>query len=192
MDAKPITALLDDWRNGSRQALDELTPIVYRELRKIAAGQLRRERQGHTLQPTALINEAYLRLVGEGNSEWQSRSHFFGVASHLMRQILVQHARMHKAAKRGGGLKVTLNEDVLFSHERPADVIQLDDALQSLVKLDERKARVVELRYFGGLSVEEISNVLEISTATVGREMRFAQAWLARELGVASKSTTAD
>ena len=178
-----VTQLLYECSLGNKTALDALTPIVYNELRKIAASQLRRERSDHTLSPTALIHEAYLRLIEQDQPQWQSRSHFCGVAGYLMRQILVQHARARNAAKRGGGLKVTLNEALAQSPDAGFEVIALNDALEALAKLDERKARIVELRYFGGLSVEEIAQALDISVATVGREMRYAQAWLARELG---------
>src|ERR1041385_8313164 len=182
MSPESITQLLHQWQEGDKSALDQLTPVVYRELRKIASGQLRRERLGHTLQPTALINEAYMRLAGGAQPAWQGRAHFFGMATYLMRQILVQYARSRNAVKRGGGARITLNEAVLLSPERPPDVIQLDDALAELAKVDERKAKIIELRYFGGLSIEEIAEVVGVSVATVGRETRFAQAWLAREL----------
>jgi RNA polymerase sigma factor (TIGR02999 family) len=178
-----ITQLLRKWNEGDRAALDQLMPIVYQELRKLAGNYLRDEKPGHTLQPTALINEAYLRLVRQDFPEWQSRRHFYGVAAQLMRQILVEHARARTTAKRGGGAhKLSLDEAPVFSHERAADLVTLDDALIALAQFDERKARVVELRYFGGLSVEEVAGALDISVATVGREMRVAQAWLHREM----------
>ena len=178
-----ITQLLRRWNEGDRAALDQLMPVVYQELRKLAAGYLREERPDHTLQPTALINEAYLRLVRQDFPEWQSRKHFYGVAAQLMRQVLVEHARARATAKRGGGAhKLSLDEAPVFSQERDADLVALDEALTALAKFDERKARVVELRYFGGLSVEEVAGALDISAATVGREMRMAQAWLRREL----------
>jgi len=178
-----VTQLLRKWNEGDRAALDQLMPVVYQELRKLASGYLREERPDHTLQPTALINEAYLRLVKQDFPEWQSRKHFYGVAAHLMRQILVEHARGRAAAKRGAGAqKLSLDEAPIFSQERAADLVALDDALTALADLDERKARVVELRYFGGLSVEEVAGALDISVATVGREMRMAQAWLRREM----------
>lgn len=178
-----ITQLLRKWSEGDRAALDQLMPVVHQELRKLANAYLRGEKPGHTLQPTALINEAYLRLVGQNFPEWQSRKHFYGVAAQLMRQILVEHARARSAAKRGGGgQKLSLDEAINFSQDQAADLVALDDALTALARFDERKARVVELRYFGGFSIEEIANALDISVATVGREMRMAQAWLHREL----------
>ena len=188
MSTRSITELLQEWRQGDRAALEELTPAVYRELRKIAGGQMRRERVGHTLQPTALINEAYVRLSGDSVMEWQNRAHFFATATNVMRRILVEYARSRHSQKRQGGMRITLCDGALFSSERPEDMIQLDDALQALAQVDERKARVVELRYFGGLSIEEIAEVVGISVATVGRELRFAQAWLANELGAPSIS----
>ena len=181
--SKEITQLLRDWSRGDKQALDHLLPAVYQELRKIASGYLRGERAGHTLQPTALIHEAYLRLIDQNFPPWQSRTHFFGVAAQLMRQILVEHARSHQAAKRGGGgQKLSLDEATVYSVEQAADLVALDDALRTLAALDERKCRVVELRFFGGLSVEETAEVLGVSVATIGREQRLAQAWLHREV----------
>lgn len=178
-----ITQLLRKWSEGDRAALDQLMPIVHQELRKLANSYLRGERPGHTLQPTALINEAYLRLIKQDFPEWQSRKHFYGVAAQLMRQILVEHARAHATAKRGaGGQKLSLDEAINFSREQAADLVALDDALMALAQFDERKARAIELRYFGGFSVEEIAGALDISIATVGREMRMAQAWLHREM----------
>jgi len=178
-----ITRLLLDWRSGKKAALDELTPLVYQELRKLAVSYLRRDRSDHTLQPTALIHEAYIRMVNQDLPDWKSRTHFFGVASNLMRQILVDHARKHHAAKRGAGLKkVTLEEAVIYSNEKASNLLQLDDALTRLAEFDERKARVIELRYFGGLKVEETAEALGISVATAGRDLRMAEAWLRREL----------
>ena len=190
--SKHITELLLDLSRGNKAALDQLTPLVYQELRQLANSYLRRERSDHTLQPTALIHEAYLRLIDQSMPEWQSRAHFFGVAAQLMRQILVDHARGHKAAKRGGGgKKVTLDEAVIFSEERAADLVALDDALNELAKFDERKCRVIELRFFGGLSIEETAQALSISVATVGRELRLAEAWLHRQMmgGTAAAET---
>jgi RNA polymerase sigma factor (TIGR02999 family) len=179
-----ITRLLVDWSEGHREALDRLMPVVYQELRKIAAGYLKRERPEHTLQPTALIHEAYLRLMGGDLPSWQSRAHFYGVAARVMRQILVEHARGHAAAKRGGGAKkVALDDATLFSPARSADLVALDAALEALSAFDERKGRVIELRFFGGLSLEETAEALGVSVATVGRELRLAQAWMQRELG---------
>ena len=183
MQKEEITVLLRHWSEGDQEALEHLLPIVMRELRQLAGGYLKNERSNHTLQPTALINEAYLRLVAQDCPEWQNRSHFFGVAAQLMRQILVDHARAHVAAKRGNAApKLSLDEALEASHEQAGELLALDDALLSLERLDQRKARVVELRYFGGLTVEEIAQVLSISTATVTREMRLAHAWLLREM----------
>ncbi|MCC6587133.1 MAG: sigma-70 family RNA polymerase sigma factor [Bryobacterales bacterium] len=178
-----LTRLLVEWKQGNKAALDTLTPVVYQELRRLAGSYLRRERPDHTLQPTALINEAYMRLVDQNTPQFQSRAHFFGVASQLMRQILVDHARAHRAAKRGGdGKKVSLEDATVFSEERSEDLLALDEALNKLTGFDERKAKVVELRFFGGLSIEEIGQALDISVATVGRELRMAQAWLFRAM----------
>jgi RNA polymerase sigma factor (TIGR02999 family) len=178
-----ITQLLRRWSQGDTAALDRLMPIVLRELRKLAGGYLKGERPNHTLQPTALINEAYMRLVSQDFPEWQSRTHFFGVAAQLMRQILVDHARSHAAAKRGQNApKLSLEDAAEFSREEAGELVALDDALTSLARLDERKSRVVEMRYFGGLTVEEIAAALGVSTATITREMRLAQAWLLREM----------
>ena len=178
-----ITQLLRRWSEGDRAALDQLMPVVQQELRKLAGGYLRQERPGHTLQPTALINEAYLRLVKQDFPEWQSRRHFYGVAAQLMRQILVEHARAHAAAKRGSGdEKLPLEEAWVYAREKAAELVALDDALTALAKLDERKARLIELRYFGGLSLAETAALMDISIATIGREMRLAQAWLHREM----------
>jgi len=178
-----ITRLLRLWSRGDLAALDQLMPIVMRELRKLAGGYLKRERPNHTLQPTALINEAYLRLIAQEFPEWQSRAHFFGVAAQLMRQILVDHARSHAAAKRRQEApRLSLEEGAEFQYEQAGELVALDDALRSLERLDRRKSRVVELRYFGGLTVEEIAVALGVSTATVTREARLAQAWLLREI----------
>ncbi len=181
--ANELTQLLFEWKQGNREALDALTPIVYQELRRLAGSYLRRERSDHTLQPTALIHEAYVRLVDQNTPQFQSRAHFFGVASQLMRQILVDHARSHRAAKRGGeGKKVSLENAVVFTEERSEELLALDEALSKLSEFDERKAKAVELRFFGGLSIEEIAQALDISVATVGRELRMAQAWLHRAM----------
>jgi RNA polymerase sigma-70 factor, ECF subfamily len=176
-----VTLLLAEWANGNQQALDELTPLVYRELRQLAASYLRKERLGHTLQPTALVHEAYVRLVDQANPNWQSRSHFFGVAARLMRQILVDHARRKQAGKRAV-IKVPLDEAVSFRHERSRDLMALDNGLNALEKLDPRKCKAVELRYFGGLSMEEIAEALEVSAITVRRDLRMAEAWLHQEM----------
>lgn len=178
-----VTRLLSDWSHGDQAALDQLMPVVYQELRKLAGSYLRNERPGHTLQPTALINEAYLRLIGQHLPEWKNRKHFYGVAAQLMRQILVDHARSHQATKRGSDAeKISLDEAIVFSPQQAGELVALDDALNALAQFDERKSRVIELRYFGGLKSEEIGELLDISLATVGREMRLAQAWLQREL----------
>lgn len=176
-----ITLLLTGWAEGNRHALDELTPLVYRELRQLAASYLRRERPGHTLQPTALVHEAYLRLVDQTSPNLQNRSHFYGVAARLMRQILVDHARRKQAAKRGG-LKVPLDESMGSTLDRTHDVVALDVALTALEKIDPRKCKAVELRYFGGLSEEEIARSLNVSPITVRRDLRMAEAWLHREM----------
>jgi RNA polymerase sigma factor (TIGR02999 family) len=178
-----ITRLLVDWSEGRREALDQLMPAIYQELHKIAGSYLRRERAEHTLQPTALIHEAYLRLVGPNVPSFKSRTHFYGVAAHVMRQILVEHARARGAAKRGaGGRKVSLDDVTLFSAERTADLVALDDALTTLAGFDERKSKVIELRFFAGLSLDDTADALGVSVATIGRELRLAQAWLQREL----------
>ena len=177
-----VTQLLVQWANGDKQALDDLTPLVYKELRQLAASHLRKERRSHTLQPTALVHEAYLRLVDQKNPNWQNRSHFFGVASQLMRRILVDHARKRQADKRAGQ-RVTLDEAVSFQNERSRELLALDGALSVLEKLDQRKSRAVELRYFGGLSMDEIAQTLDVSAVTVRRELRMAEAWLNREMG---------
>jgi RNA polymerase sigma factor (TIGR02999 family) len=184
-DERPgdVTHLLDDLTAGKEHAFDELLPLVERELRRRAAGYMRRERQNHTLQPTALVNEAFLRLVDQRNVRWQNRAHFFAVASQAMRRILVDHARSHQRAKRGGPAPaVTLDEAMIASEERSIDLLALDHALERLAALDERQARVVEMRFFGGLSVEETAEILDISPATVKREWSMARAWLHSEL----------
>ena len=173
-----VTTLLQAWSQGDESARDQLLPLVYDELRKRAAAYLRRERRDHTLPPTALVHEAYLRLVGQ-RSAWQSRAQFFGVASQMMRRILVDHARARKAAKRpGSGLRVALQEDAGAVDPIEVDLILLDRALDELAALDQRQGRVVELRFFGGLSLEEIAETLGVSLATVNRDWRLARAWL--------------
>ncbi len=180
-DTHEVTLLLAKWAKGNQQALDDLTPLVYRELRQLAASYLRKGRQGHTLQPTALVHEAYVRLVDQSNPVWQSRSHFFGVAARLMRQILVDHARRKQAGKRAG-LNVPLDEAVSFQQEQSLDLIALDSVLTALEKLDPRKCKAVELRYFGGLSMDEIAQTLDVSAITVRRDLRMAEAWLHQEM----------
>lgn len=180
-----ITALLDDWSRGDARALDQLLPLVYGELRRIARRQLRRERAGHTLQPTALVHEAYVRLVGQGRVDWQSRAHFFGVAAQVMRRILVDNARRHKAEKRGGGLQFEpLDEAAPAVTPDAISVLTLDQALGRLEAVDRDLARLVELRAFGGLTIEEAAQVLNVSASTAKREWRTARAWLTRELEV--------
>jgi len=174
--------LLREWKAGDASALDKLTPLIYNELHRLANSYLRRERPDHTLQPTALVNEAYLRLVDQRTPDWQNRAHFFGVAAQLMRQVLVDYARSHRSEKRGAGLKMLpLDEALTFTAEKADELLLLDEALDKLSKVDPRKSRAVELRFFGGLSIDEISDVLNISVATVGRELRMAEAWLYRE-----------
>jgi RNA polymerase sigma-70 factor, ECF subfamily len=180
-DTHEVTLLLAEWAKGNQNALNDLTPLVYRELRQLAASYLRKERQGHTLQPTALVHEAYLRLVDQTNPSWQNRSHFYGVAARLMRQILVDHARRRQAGKRGG-LKVSLDEALSFQQGRSRDIVALDSGLNALEKLDPRKCKAVELRYFGGLSMEEIAQTLDVSARTVQRDLRMAEAWLRQEM----------
>lgn len=179
--SEPITRLLQEWQAGSEVALEQLSQPIYDELRKLARGYLSHERPGHTLQPTALVHEAYLRLVEQNQQNWESRSHFFGVAAHLMRLILVDWARKAHAVKRGAGARqVTLSELACGQARQPEDLIALDDALSALQALDPRKARIIEQRYFGGMTVDEVALSLHISTATVEREARMAQLWLCR------------
>lgn len=176
-----VTLLLASWAKGNQEALNELTPLVYKELRQLAASYLRKERQGHTLQPTALVHEAYLRLVDQSSPNWQNRSHFYGVAARLMRQILVDHARRKRAGRRAGQ-NVTLEDAVSFHKERSRELVALDTSLTALEKIDPRKCKAVELRYFGGLSTEEIAQALDVSSNTVLRDLRMAEAWLHQEM----------
>src|SRR5215472_1926275 len=177
-----VTQLLSEWAGGNRQALDDLTPLVYRELRQLAASHLRKERQAQTLQPTALVHEAYLRLVDQKKTpNCHNRSHFFGVAARLMREILVDHARKRRAGKRAGE-KVSLEETVSFHRERSRDLIALDSGLNALENLDPRKCKAIELRYFAGLSMDEIARALDVSPVTVRRDLRMAEAWLHQEM----------
>jgi RNA polymerase sigma factor (TIGR02999 family) len=165
--------------NGNRDAVDALMPLIYDELRRLASNYLRRERPDHTLQPTALVNEAYLRMVDQTRANWQNRAHFFGVAAQMMRRILVDHARAHAAEKRGHDFqKLSLDENIDKAVERSEELVALDDALNNLVKLDEQKARIVELRYFGGLSVEETAEILGVTPITIKRHWRMTKAWL--------------
>jgi RNA polymerase sigma factor (TIGR02999 family) len=180
---KEVTQLLLDWSRGDQAALDKLMPLVYGELRRMANRYMRREHVGHTLQTTALINEAYLRLIEQQHVQWHNRAHFFAISAQLMRRILVDHARSHTRAKRGGGvLKVSLNEALVPSQERAAELVALDDALMRLATIDPRKSQVVELRFFGGLSVEETAEVLKVTPMTVTRDWKTAKAWLHREM----------
>src|SRR5262245_417342 len=177
------THLLVQWKSGNNEALDLLVPIVYRELRRLADHYLRNEHAAATLQPTALVHEAYLRLVAQSLPDWESRAHFFGVAAHLMRQILVDHSRRRTSAKRGSGVeKLPLEEAISFAPGPGREIESLDDALNALAAVDARKAKVIELRFFGGLNIEETARALRISTATVVREQRLAEAWLHREM----------
>jgi len=178
-----ITQLLRGWRGGDRKALDALLPVVYKELQRLAHFQLRQERADHTLQSAALVNEAYLRLVGLNPPQWESRTHFFAIAAQLMRQILVDYARRHRAGKRGGGEgTLPLEDATMLSVGKDIDVVTLDEALKALAQIDPRKAQVVELRFFGGLSLEETAEVLKLSAVTVARDWSTARAWLHREM----------
>jgi RNA polymerase sigma factor (TIGR02999 family) len=184
MSATPsqeVTQLLVAWSDGDRSALDKLLPLVEGELHRLAHRYMSHERADHTLQTTALVNEAYLKLVDQ-KVEWQNRAHFFGIAAQIMRRILIDHARKHLGPKHGGNNTISLDEVAVVSDERASELVALDDALTSLAKLDERKGRVVELRYFGGLSVEETAEVLGVSTDTITRDWRRAKAFLRREL----------
>jgi RNA polymerase sigma factor (TIGR02999 family) len=174
---------LVDWSNGDQAALDKLLPLVNAELRQLARRYMRRESPGHTLQTSALVNEAYLRLIDQKQVQWQNRAHFFGIAAQLMRRILIDHARSHHYAKRGGGaIKVSLDEAAAVTEARAAELLAVDEALEKLTAMDARKGRIVELRFFGGLTEEETAEVMDISTPTVQREWRAAKAWLRRML----------
>jgi RNA polymerase sigma-70 factor (ECF subfamily) len=178
-----LTALLVEWGEGDKAALNRLMPLVYDELRRIAHRYVQREREGHTLQTSALVNEAYLRLAGQQEVDWQGRAHFFGVTAQVMRHILIDHARRRRYAKHGGEVRRIAIEDAAeMSMPRASELIALDEALDELSKLDHRKSRVVELRYFGGLSLEETAEVLKISLMTVRRDWRAAKAWLYRRI----------
>lgn len=178
-----VTQLLLAWNNGDQAALEELMPLVYNELHRLANNCLRWERQGHTIEATALVNEAYLRLVDQRQVEWQNRTHFFSIAARIMRRILVQYARDRKAEKRGGGAqRVSLEKVILLAEERNVDIIALDDALNLLAQNDPRKSQLVELRFFSGLTFEEASEILGISLITAKRDWAMAKAWLHREL----------
>jgi RNA polymerase sigma factor (TIGR02999 family) len=179
---KGVTQLLAAWSNGNQDALDALMPLVYQELRRLARSYMARERPGHTLATTGLVHEAYLRLVDQ-SVKWQNRAHFFGVAAQMMRRVLIDHAKSQKRAKRGGGaVKISLDEPVVLSESRDKDLVALDEALCRLEKVDPQRGRIVELRFFGGLSNEEAAEVLAISPATVQRQWAGARAWLYHEL----------
>ena len=174
---------MERWNRGEQGALNELVPVIYKELRRLAASHLRRERQGHTLQPTALVNEVFLRLVGEQEIKWQSRAHFFGIAARLMRRILIDHARARQAAKRGGPhYSLSLSEADRVADQSAVNLLSLHLALERLAELDPQQSQVVELRFFGGLTIEESAEVLSVSHATVERDWRAARAWLRCEL----------
>ena len=179
-----ITELLIDWGKGDQAALEKLMPLVYNELRRLAGNYLRREPAGHTLQPTALVNEAYLKLIGQRNAKWQNRAHFFAISAKLMRRILVDHARQRQAANRGGSeqelLSITSAETLLKQPE--IDLLALNEALDELAQMDPQQGRIVELKFFGGFSIEETAEVLNISHATVERDWKMARAWLRRQL----------
>jgi RNA polymerase sigma-70 factor, ECF subfamily len=179
-----ITQMLIEMTDGNKEVVNQILPHIYDELRRLAGSYLRKERSDHTLQPTALVHEAYMKLIDQKNVKWQNRAHFFGIAAQVMRRILMDHARKHLASKRGGDADVLpLEEEILVvSHDRSADLVALDDALNELAKFDSDKARVVELRYFGGLSIEETAEVMDVSVPTINRHWRMAKAWLYSEL----------
>jgi RNA polymerase sigma-70 factor, ECF subfamily len=183
MSPAPVTQLLQAWAEGDETALHELVPLVEAELRRLARTFMARERAGHTLQTTALVNEAFLRLADAQSVRWQDRAHFFGIAARLMRRVLVDHARARKVQKRGGGAeRVSVEENLLVSREPEVDVLALDHALSALAEVDARKARVIEMRFFGGMTVDETAEALRVSTDTVKRDWRLAKLWLLREL----------
>ena len=178
-----ISVILKDWSGGNRTSADALLTIVYDELRKIAAQYLSKERSGHTLQPTALVHEAYMKLVDISDIKWQDRAHFFAVSANVMRHILVDHARAKRAAKRGGSAqRIELDDAISLSNERDLDLLDVDEALKELAKFDEQQCRIVEMRFFGGLTIEETAHVVGVSPATVKREWSMAKAWLRRRL----------
>jgi RNA polymerase sigma factor (TIGR02999 family) len=183
-----VTQLLKQWQEGNEQALEALMPLVYGELKRLAGSYLRRERPDHTLESAALVNEAYLRLVDQTHVQWQNKAHFFGIAAQMMRRILVDHARSHKASKRGAGMPaLALDEAVAQVQSQSIDLLGLDEALEKLEKVDPQQSKIVELRFFGGLSIEDAANVLGISPATVKRDWAAARAWLYREVGGARR-----
>jgi RNA polymerase sigma factor (TIGR02999 family) len=181
-----VTQFLLELSGGNRAAVDGLVPLIYQELKRIAGRQLQAERPGHTLQATALVNEAYMKLIDQREANWQNRAHFFGVASQVMRRILLDYAKSRGRAKRGGAVhRTTLDEELIFAEDRASELVQIDDALTRLEALDQRQAKVVEMRFFGGLSVEETAEALGVSAPTVKREWAMARAWLHRELSAA-------
>lgn len=183
MPSDAVTRLLHSWRDGNKAALDELLPLVYAELRRLAESQMRHERAGHTLQSTALVHEAYMKLVGQEDAQWQNRAHFFAVAARVIRRILVDHARARGAVKRGQAMpKLSLDDAIEVPGDKDWELVALDDALNRLAEMDEQQSRVVELRFFTGLSVEETAEAIGISTATVKRDWATAKAWLMREV----------
>lgn len=191
MSRQEITDLLRDWEQGRQSALEKLMPLVMGELRRLAKGYLRRERPGHTLQTTALVNEAYLKLAGQNRVHWQNRNHFFAIAAQCMRRILVDYAKAYRREKRGGvARRVDLSEVASLSAEQSGELLALDEALRRLAAEDERKSRVVELRYFGGYSMGEIAEILGTSEATVARDWRMSRAWLRREISISLRSPT--
>ncbi len=183
-DSHDITQMLIDLTGGDEQVVDRLLPHLYDELKKLAGSYLRKERADHTLQPTALVHEAYMKLIDQRQVRWQNRAHFFGIAAQVMRRILLDHARKHLAEKRGGDAeKLPLEEEILVvSHGRSAELVALDDTLAELAKIDPQKAKIVELRYFGGLSIEETAEVMGVSVPTINRQWKMAKAWLFKEL----------
>jgi RNA polymerase sigma-70 factor (ECF subfamily) len=185
MDPSPheVTQLLVAWTNGDQGARDQLMSVVYQELHRLAHHYMKRESPGHTLQTSALVNEAFLKLIDQRNVQWRNRAHFFGIAAQMMRRILVDYARQRRYAKRGGDARqVTLNDDLIVTDQRSADVVALDEALIELANIDDRKSKVVELRFFGGLSIEEAAEVLAVSPGTVMRDWTLAKAWLQRAM----------
>ena len=186
-DPGNVTSLLLDWSKGNQSALERLVPIIYEELLRLARARLSRENRQCTLQPTALVHESYLRLADETKLQWQNRAHFYAIAANTMRRVLIDYARKRNAEKRGGGMIITLQTGMDFAQVRAPDCLALDEALKKLAKVDERKSRAIELKYFAGMTTEEIGSVLGIAVATVGRELRLGQAWLRRELSRAQE-----
>jgi len=181
-DSGNVTSLLLDWSNGDQSALERLVPLIYDDLLRLARARLSRENRECTLQPTALVHESYLRLADETKLRWQNRAHFYAIAANTMRRVLIDYARKRNAEKRGGGVRITLQTGMDFAEEREPDSLALDEAMKKLAEVDQRKSRAIELKYFGGMTTEEIGLVLGISVATVGRELRLGQAWLRRQL----------